>query len=81
MKKLSVLLFSALLISSVCFAEQASVVAPNTQEKVVENKKKDSDKKTVKPSVKKSGKKVKKATEPTKKVTEPTQKVAEPIKK
>jgi len=60
MKKLPVLLFSALLLSSLCFAEEAPVTAPGDHEKVVENKKQDIAKKPVTSKIKKSGKKVKK---------------------
>ncbi|MCX5686185.1 MAG: hypothetical protein NTW09_01795 [Candidatus Omnitrophica bacterium] len=67
MKKLLILLFSALLLSSVCFAEGASVTAPSDQTKVTENKKQDVAKKSVKPKVKKSGKKVQKKNKSTKK--------------
>ena len=67
MKKLLVLLFSALLLSSVSFAEQASVAAPSDQTKVVENKKQDITKQSVKPKIKKSGKKVQNKTKAIKK--------------
>jgi hypothetical protein len=67
MKKLLILLFSALLLSSLCFAEEASVTAPSNQTKVTENKKQDIAKKFVKPKVKKSGKKVQKKKKSTKK--------------
>jgi len=60
MKKSLILLFATLLLSSLCFAEQAPVTASGVQGKAVENKKQDSDKKSVKPIVKKSAKKVKK---------------------
>ena len=73
MKKSLIFSFATLLLSSFCFAEQAPVTASDVQGKVVENKKQDSDKKSVKPTVKKSGKKVQK-------VTKPVQKVVEPIK-
>ena len=74
MKKSLILLFSVLLVSSLCFAEQAPVTASDVQGKVVENKKQDSDKKPVKSMVKKSGKKVQKVTKPVQKVTEPIKK-------
>jgi len=67
MKKLLILLFSALLLSSVCFAEQAPVAASSDQTKVTENKKQDVAKKSVKPKVKKSGKKIQKKNKSTKK--------------
>jgi len=67
MKKSLILLFSALLLSSLCYAEQAPVTASSDQTKVTENKKQDVAKKSVKPKVKKSGKKVKKIEESTKK--------------
>ena len=67
MKKLLILLFSTLLLSSLCFAEGASVTAPGDQTKVTENKKQDVAKKSVKPKVKKSGKKVQKKNKSTKK--------------
>jgi len=67
MKKLLILLFSVLLLSSVCFAEQAPIVASGDQAKVTENKKQDVPKKSVKPKVKKSGKKVQKKNRSTKK--------------
>ena len=67
MKKLLILLFSVLLLSSVCFAEQAPVTASSDQTKVTENKKQDVAKKFVKPMVKKSGKKVKRVNETIKK--------------
>ena len=70
MKKLLVLLFSTLLLSSVCFAEQPPVAASGDQAKVTENKKQDIAKKSVKPMVKKSVKKVKKV----KKIEESTKK-------
>ena len=73
MKKSLILLFATLLLSSLCYAEQAPVIAPDVQGKIVENKKQDSDKKPVKPMAKKSVKKVRK-------VTKPVQKVVEPIK-
>ena len=60
MKKLLSLLFSVLLLSSLCFAEGASVTTPSGQIKVTKNKKQDIAKKSVKPKVKKSGKKVQK---------------------
>ena len=66
MKKSLILLFSALLLSSLCFAEEAPVTVPGDQGKVVENKKQDIAKKSVKPKVKKSGKKVQKANKSTK---------------
>jgi len=56
MKKLLILLFSALLLSSVCFAKGASVTVPSDQTKVTENKKQDVAKK----SVKRKGKKISK---------------------
>ena len=74
MKKSLIILFAMLLMSSLCFAEQAPVTASDVQGKVVENKKQDGDKKSVKPMVKKAGKKVQK-------VTRPVQKEVEPIKK
>jgi len=55
------------LLSSVCFAEQAPIVASGDQAKVTENKKQDVPKKSVKPKVKKSGKKVQKKNRSTKK--------------
>lgn len=67
MKKLLVLLFSTLLLGSVCFAEEATVTTPSAQEKLTENKKQDINKKSVKPKIKKSGKKVKKVDESVKK--------------
>ena len=67
MKKSLILLFSVLLLSSVCFAEQAPVAASGDQVKVAENKKQDAPKKSVKPKVKKSGKKVQKKNRSTKK--------------
>lgn len=66
MKKLLVLLSAVLLLSSVCFAQEAPVAAPSAQEKLTENKKQDSNK-YAKPKIKKSGKKVKKADESVKK--------------
>ena len=60
MKKLLVLLFSVLLSSSICFAEQVSVAASGDQAKTTENKNQDVVKKSVKPKVKKSGKKAQK---------------------
>ena len=67
MKKLLIFLFSVLLLSSVCFAEQAPIAASGDQAKVTENKKQDTPKKSVKPKVKKSGKKVQKKNRSTKK--------------
>ncbi len=67
MKKLFILLFSISLLSSVCFAEGASVTTPSDQTKVTENKKQDVTKKSVKPKVKKSGKKVQKKNRSTRK--------------
>jgi len=67
MKKSLILLFSALLLSSLCFAEGASVTAPSDQTKVTENKKQDIAKKSVKHRLKKSGKKVQKKNKSTKK--------------
>ena len=64
MKKSLILLFSALLLSSLCFADGASVTAPSDQTKVTKNKKQDVAKKSVKPKVKKSGKKVQKKNKP-----------------
>ena len=66
MKKLLVLLFTVLLSSSVCFAEQIPVAAPGDQAKTTENKKQDVVKKSVKPKVKKSGKKAQKKNRPKK---------------
>ncbi|MFA6142706.1 MAG: hypothetical protein WC738_05400 [Candidatus Omnitrophota bacterium] len=66
MKKSLVYLFSVLLLGSVCFAEEASVTPSNIQEKLAEVKKQD-NKKSVKPMIKKSSKKVKKVDEPVKK--------------
>jgi len=60
MKKVVILLFSALLVSSLCFAEEVPVTAPGDHGKVVENKKQGIAKKSVKPKVKKSGKKIQK---------------------
>ena len=73
MKKALIFLFATLLLSSLCFAEQTPVTASDVQGKIVESKKQDSDKKSVRPTVKKSVKKVQK-------VTKPVQKVVEPIK-
>ena len=67
MKKSLILLFSALLLSSLCYAGQAPIAAPGDQTKVTENKKQDIVKKSVKPKVKKSGKKVQKKNKPIKK--------------
>ena len=61
-------------MSSLCFAEQAPVTVSDVQGKVVENKKQNGDKKSVKSVAKKTGKKIQK-------VTRPVQKVVEPIKK
>jgi len=63
MKKLSVLLFSALLLTSFCFAAETPVTDATTQAKVTENKKEDALKKSVKPKIKKVKKKVKKVDE------------------
>ena len=60
MKKLIILLFSALLLSSLCYAGQAPITASSDQAKVTENKKQVATKKSVKPKSKKSGKRVKK---------------------
>jgi len=67
MKKLLILLFSTLLLSSVCFAEEAPGSAPSDHGKVVENKKQDIAKKSVTPKVKKSDKKVHKTNKSIKK--------------
>jgi len=67
MKKSLIILFSMLLLSSVCFAEEAPVTVPGDQGKVIENKKQDIAKKSVKPKVKRLGKKVQKMNRPTKK--------------
>ena len=69
MKKSLVLLFAMLLTASLCYAEQAPITATGDQAKITENKEKDVTKKSVKPTVKKSGKskRVKKAKESTKK--------------
>lgn len=67
MKKSLIFLFSVLLLSSLCYAEQASIAVPGDQTKVIENKKQDVAKKSAKPKAKKSGKKVKKVEESTKK--------------
>jgi hypothetical protein len=64
MKKSLIILFAALLLSSVCFAEQASVNVPSTQAKVTDNKKQANDKKDVTPKVKKANKKIQKTAEP-----------------
>ena len=68
MKKSLVLLFAMLLLSSLCFAEQAPVTASDVQGRIVENNK------PVKPVVKKAGNKVHKVTKPDQKVTEPIKK-------
>ncbi|MCX5678975.1 MAG: hypothetical protein NTY76_07735 [Candidatus Omnitrophica bacterium] len=60
MKKSLFALFAALLVSSLCFAEQAPVAAPGDQTKTVETKKQNAVKKSVKPRVKKSVSKVQK---------------------
>ena len=57
MKKSLILIFSVLLLSSLCYAEQAPITASSDQAKVTENKKQDIVKKSVKPTVKKSAKK------------------------
>jgi len=67
MKKLLVLLFSALLLSSVCFADGASVTALSDQTKVTNDKKQDVPKRSVKPKVKRSITKGKKKNRSTKK--------------
>ncbi len=67
MKKSLIILFSMLLLSSICFAEQAPITVPSDQTKVTENKKQDVAKKSVKPKVKRSGKKVQKMNRSTKK--------------
>ena len=67
MKKLFTLLFSVLLLSSLCYAEQAPIAASSDQTKVTENKKQVVAKKSVKPKVKRSGKKVQKKNRSTKK--------------
>lgn len=60
MKKLLITLFSVLLLSSFCFAEEAPVIVPGDHGKVVENKKQDVAKKSVKPKMKRLGKKIQK---------------------
>lgn len=67
MKKSLTIVLSAMLLSPVCFAEQAPVAQSTAQGKAVENKQKDINKKSVKPSVKKTGKKARKETETSKK--------------
>jgi len=52
MKKSLILLFSALLLSSLSFAEQAPVVASGDQGKVLESKKQDITEKSAKVKVK-----------------------------
>ena len=69
MKKSLFVLFSALLISSFCFAAEAPVTAPadKDKDKVVETQKKDADKKPVTQNIKKSNKKVRKMNKSAKK--------------
>lgn len=71
MKKSLLVLFSALLISSFCFAAEAPVTVPADKDKdkvvVVAAQKKDADKKPVKQNIKKSNKKIRKTNRSAKK--------------
>jgi hypothetical protein len=60
MKKSLMIIFSALLLSSLCYAEQTPVAAPSDQTKVTEANKQVVAQKSVKPKVKKAGKKAQK---------------------
>ncbi len=66
MKKLVILLFSVLFLTSVCCAEDVAT-APGNQTKAAEKKEQGVSKKSVKPKVKKSGKKPQKRNKSTKK--------------
>jgi len=60
MKRLLILSFLALFLSSICFAEEAAVTAPGNQAQGAEQKAQTAAKKPVKRKAKKAGSKVQK---------------------